>query len=84
MGSDVSVTEAFYNAFDEESLPLALNTSHCSDKWRLFIDSSKVILKPVLLHNGNVLPSIPVAHAFGIKECDDSMKQLLQYIKYDT
>jgi len=40
--------------------------------------------KAVLLHNGNVLPSIPVAHAFGIKEIDDSMKQLLQYIKYDT
>ena len=32
----------------------------------------------------SVLPSIPVAHTFGIKESDDSMKQLLQYIKYDT
>ena len=61
-----------------------LNTIHCSDEWRLFIDSSKVSLKAVLLHNGNVLPSIPVAHAFGIKESDDTMKQLLQYIKYDT
>ena len=47
----------------------------CSDEWRLFIDSSKVSLKAVLLHNGNVLPSIPVAHAFGIKESYDSMKQ---------
>jgi len=27
---------------------------------------------------------IPVACAFGIKESDDSMKQLLQYIKDDT
>jgi len=27
---------------------------------------------------------IPVAHEFGIKESGDSMKQLLQYIKYDT
>ena len=62
----------------------ALNMSHCSNEWRLFIDSSKVSLKTVLLHNGNVLPSIPVAHAFGIKESDDSLKQLLQYIKYDT
>ena len=58
--------------------------NHCSDEWRLFIDSSKVSLKAVRLHNGNVLPSIPVAHAFGIKESGDSMKQLLQYIKYDT
>jgi hypothetical protein len=38
----------------------------------------KVSLKAVLLQNGNVLSSIPVAHAFGIKESDDSMKQLLQ------
>jgi len=69
---------------DVDGLFKALNMSHCSDEWRLFIDSSKVSLKAVLLHNGNVLPSIPVAHAFGIKENDDSMKQLLQYIKYDT
>jgi len=55
-----------------------------SDEWRLFIDSRKVSLRAVLLHNGNVLPSIPVTHAFGIKESDDSIKQLLQYIKYDT
>jgi len=44
----------------------ALNMSYCSDEWRLFIDFSKVSLKAVLLHNGNALPSIPVAHAFGI------------------
>jgi len=69
---------------DADGLFKALNTSHCSDEWRLFIDSSKVSLKAVFLHSGNVLPSIPVAHAFGIKESDDSMKQLPQYIKYDT
>ena len=68
---------------DVDGLFKALNMSHCSDEWRLFIDSFKFSLKAVLLHNGNVLPSIPVAHAFGIKESNDSMKQLLQYIKYD-
>ena len=68
---------------DVDGLFKALNMSNCSDEWRLFIDFSKVSLKAVL-HNRNVLPSIPVAHAFGIKESDDSMKQLLQYIKYDT
>ena len=30
-----------------------------------------------------MLPSAPVARAFGIKESDDNTKQLLQYIKYD-
>jgi len=32
------------------------------DQWRLFIDSSKVSLKVVLLHNGNRFPSVPLAH----------------------
>ena len=56
----------------------------CAVSWRLPLDSSKVSLKAVLLHNGNVLPSIPIADAFGIKERNDSIKQLPQYIKYDT
>jgi len=55
---------------DVDDLLKALNMNYCSDDWRLCIDSSKVSLKAVLLHNGNVLPSNPVAHAFGIKESD--------------
>jgi len=51
---------------DVDGLFKALHTNHCSDEWRLFIDSSKISLKAVLLHNENVLPSIPVAHAFRI------------------
>jgi uncharacterized membrane-anchored protein len=43
----------------------ALDMSHCSDKWMLFIDSSKSIIKAFLLHNGIVLL---VARAFGIKK----------------
>jgi hypothetical protein len=66
---------------DVDGLLKALNMSQCSDKWRLFIDSHKVSRKAVLLHNGSMLPSIPVAHAFRIKESNDSIKQLLQYIK---
>jgi hypothetical protein len=58
---------------DVDGLSKALNMSYCSNEWRLFIDSSKVSLKAVLLHGGNVLPSIPVAHAFGIKESDNSI-----------
>ena len=61
-----------------DGLFTALSMSHCSDEWRLFIDASKFSLEAVLLHNGNTVPCIPVAHAFGIKESDDSMKQLLQ------
>jgi len=53
---------------DVDGLFTALNMSHCSDEWRLFIDPPNSVFKVVLLHSGNVLPSIRVAHAFGIKE----------------
>ena len=54
------------------------------NEWRLFIDSSKTSLKAVLLlHIGNVLPSIPVGHAVHMKETYDNMKQLLRCIEYD-
>ncbi|XP_050822620.1 uncharacterized protein LOC127057686 [Gopherus flavomarginatus] len=61
----------------------ALNTVPDPDEWRLFVDSSKTSLKAVLLHNGNVLPSIPVGHAVHMKETYDNMKQLLRCINYD-
>jgi len=47
------------------------------DQWRLFIDSSKVNLNVVLLHNGNKFPSVPLAHAAYMKESYISMKLLL-------
>ena len=50
---------------------------------RLFIDSSKVSLKVVLLHNGNKFPSLPLARAANMKESYESMKLLLGKIKYD-
>jgi len=53
------------------------------DQWRLFIDSLKVSLKVVLLHKGNRIPSVPLAHAANMKESYESMKLLLGKIKYD-
>ena len=53
------------------------------DQWRLFIDSSEVSLKVVLLHNGNKFLSIPLAHAANMKGSYESMKLLLGKIKYD-
>jgi len=53
------------------------------DQWHLFIDSSKVSLKVVLLHNGNRFPSVPLAHAASMKENYESMKLVLGKIKYD-
>jgi hypothetical protein len=49
---------------DVDGLFKALNMSHCSDEWRLFIDSSKVSLKavlPFLLHMHLELKKVMIA-----------------------
>ena len=50
------------------------------DQWHLFIDSSKVSLKVVLLYNRNRFPSVPLAN---MKESYISVKLLLGKFKYD-
>ena len=47
------------------------------------LDSSKVRLKVVLLHNGNRFRSVPLAHAANMKQSYESMKLLLGKFKYD-
>lgn len=61
----------------------ALSIDYKPQEWRLFIDSSKLSLKAVLLHNGNELPSIPIGHAVHMKESYSNMELLLKVIKYD-
>jgi len=65
------------------SIMEVLGNEYNPDQWRLFIDSSRVSLKVVLLHNGNRFPSVPLAHAANMKESYESMKLLLEKIKYD-
>jgi len=59
---------------------------HCYEpqEWRLFIDSSILSLKAVLLHNGNVYPSIPLAHAVHMKETYVNLQNLLRSMQYST
>ena len=45
--------------------------------WRLFLDSLKVSLKCVLLHNGNKHASIPIGHSTTLKEQYKSIKIVL-------
>jgi len=52
------------------------------NEWRLFIDSSSRSLKAVLLHNGNKYPSLPLAHSVHLKEDYNSVKLLLEALKY--
>jgi hypothetical protein len=60
-----------------------LKIDHNPLDWQLFIDSSKLSLKAVLLHNGNTLPSIPVGHSVHNKESYENMKILMEAIIYD-
>ncbi|GBM36254.1 hypothetical protein AVEN_71960-1 [Araneus ventricosus] len=48
---------------DVDSSFKALELQHNPQEWCLFIDSSKISLKAVLLHNGNHHPSIPVEYS---------------------
>lgn len=52
--------------------------------WRLFVDASSYSVKAVLLHNGNVHPSIPIAHSTTLKESYDNLQLILSRISYDT
>jgi hypothetical protein len=48
----------------------AVNITYNPEEWRLFIDSSMQSLRAVLLHKGNVLPSIRVAYSILKKEIE--------------
>jgi hypothetical protein len=49
----------------------------------LCIDCSKDTLKPVLFRNGNKFPSLPLAHAFNMKESLENINLLLGKIQYE-
>jgi len=59
---------------DIDGLMQTLNINHNPPDWRLFVDSSKLSLKAVLLHNGNTLPSISAGHSVHNKESYENMK----------
>jgi len=61
----------------------ALGHEYNPDQWRLFIYSSKVSLKVVLLHNRNKFHSVPLAHTANMQESYESMKLLFGKFNYD-
>lgn len=67
---------------DIDKLFTAFGCNYDPQEWRLFIDSSMLSLKAVLLHNGNIHPSIPVAYAARMKETYENMALLLEHIQY--
>lgn len=67
---------------DVDGLIGELGVEHHPDEWRLFIDSSMTSLKAVLLHNGNELASVPLAHSTKLSENYFNMGYLLRKINY--
>ena len=59
-------------------------TEYSPADWRLFIDSSKISLKCVLLHITNVHGSILIGHSTTLKEKYGAIKSVLQHIKYNN
>ena len=55
---------------------------HDPNSWRLFIDSSKLSLKRVLLHNTSKHASIPNMHSTTLQKMNQPIKQELEQIKY--
>jgi len=47
----------------------------------LFNDSLQFSLKNVILHYGNIFPSVPLAHAADMKESYENTKLLLEKIQ---
>lgn len=74
--------ESLVYCSDVESLIGKLGVPYDSKQWRLFIDSSRASLKAVLLHNNNILPSVPVAHSVQLTESYENLQQLLDKIQY--
>jgi hypothetical protein len=50
-----------------------LGFSHSPEEWRPLVYVSKLSLKAVLLHSGNVKLLLPVAHSVAKKESYESM-----------
>ena len=67
---------------DVEGLFRAVEIDHDPTQWRFFIDSSTKSLKAVLLHNGNIYPSIPLSYSLQMKKDYENVKQLLIKINY--
>jgi hypothetical protein len=63
-----------------EGLMAAMNIRSNPEEWQLFKNSSMHNLKAVLLHKGNILPSIPVACAVHMKTTYEDMKEILSFV----
>jgi hypothetical protein len=62
---------------DADGLFGVLGHVYNPEEWRLFTDSLKSQLEVVLLHSGNIYPSVLLAYSVHMKESRESMCTLL-------
>lgn len=67
---------------DIERLFFNLNHPYRDCDWRFFLDSSKTSLKGVLVHIGNVFPSVPLLYHTQTEENTESIKRALRLLDY--
>lgn len=60
----------------------AFSINYNPEEWSLFIDSSSMSLRAVLLHVGNKLPTIPIGCTVHTRESYENLKLLLEAIEY--
>ena len=77
-----SMDEELCFCYDISGLFDDLGIQYESSMWNLFIDASLYSIKAVLLHTGNVLPSIPIAHSVTLRESYVNISLILDRIKY--
>lgn len=77
-----SKNEKMVFCHDIDGLMRQMNLTHDPSEWRLFLDSSMKSFKVVLLHNGNLKPTVPVAYSTTMKEDYDNVKLILKSINY--
>ena len=85
-------SELFSNLFSEDGelcycndiseLISLLFGNYDPNDWRLFIDSSKKSTKGVLLHIGNILPSVPIAYSTTMTETYQNLRLMLEKTRY--
>lgn len=74
--------EDLFYCVNIEGLFTYFNVSYDPSEWRLFIDASASSCKAVLLHNGNIYPSVPVAYSTSMRETYTNLEKILFSVNY--
>lgn len=72
----------FCYCYDIDGVFKEMKQPYNPEEWRVFVYSSKISLKAVLVHNCNKKTSTPIGHAVNTKEIYETISTLIKLIKY--